>query len=1253
MTLILSPALALDVTPMLTSPAPLCGPHTLTSPGLPCDPCLAGTDNALVIRTLSIVVLSIGVSVTTEQFFDSGFVARNIASLLGIPAARLRIVDVVADDASEGGTRLRARSRRLRRLSGGEWSANGTHGASMATLEIVERGPCDGVECGAHGECVDGSCVCSAGWLSPYNGAPCSRQSCFDNEYCSECSGPEDHQCTRCMGARPLLSTADSTCVAACAASEYATADLRCAPCDSSCHACTGPGPSRCTSCRSFGGLSYLSSGRCEASCPQGTWADHAARSCHACVPSCQSCSGPGGDACTSCHPHPCSSSVCPSTLRPLLDRGTCKSSCDVRGTWRDGDLCRPCDRRCQTCDGPGHDACTDPTPVTAFTSHDCGAGASRSGPLCMDACAPGQYSTGDGECLSCNHDCHTCTGPASSECTSCKSDWKPFLLVGPVDGVGQCRPTCPTGWYNNSLGRCAQCAPSCLSCLGPLACTACHAHALLSIEDGSCMGECPAGLAPAPDGRCLPCSPHCSKCTIPAADTSCTACDPTSGRPLLSSSSGVAECVAVCEPGRFESEGLCARCASTCSTCVGTASNCTACADSYTFVNSAAGALCVDAPPGSTSAFVELLSIADRFRSLSSTGNLDSGYALQRVAVAQPKAPPTAAWRSNASGEEPWASAIFERQQLVLLGHAASWSGELALSFNGERTLGVDVRDLAGSLGAGIVQGMLEALPTVGTVDVVLGDVDDVSGNSTHALLMSLNVTFTGDGEPSNAGALPLLVLDTGGMSGVNHGSVRRLVHGAPPTNYTPEEQLVVLNGSAAASPVGLAGEFALGVQGEWTSPLAVDASPHVVGEALRALTGVGDVEVFEHALEAPSRVQGTGYRVLEEGSVRSWLVRWGLAGDPPHVGPQPLLQINASRVRTTAGDRRRLGAGEAGDLGASTAVQVSVTQLTVGASPFDGDQVDISINETTDAELMLEDVAFLPFVHVCGNGILSTVEACDDNNTRGGDGCDSLCRVEAGWSCVSSNAYGEIGGLSICTPVCGDGIRIVWREGCDDNNTRGGDGCDASCDVERGYVCMGGDLSTPDTCSAVCGDGLVVATEVCDDGNLVEGMYVEDTNPRPLPSPSPSPFTLALTPSHLSPLTLSPCQETAVAPSAPSRQASRALEAPRTQRVCALAATRVARRAWASLRQTARDARRRTPSRTTAALWAQWEPMRPVTCRTNAARRAHWSARGPMGRCASRAHPRAAHVRAQRARTASVATPPRPAHSSWAANA
>jgi cysteine-rich repeat protein len=47
------------------------------------------------------------------------------------------------------------------------------------------------------------------------------------------------------------------------------------------------------------------------------------------------------------------------------------------------------------------------------------------------------------------------------------------------------------------------------------------------------------------------------------------------------------------------------------------------------------------------------------------------------------------------------------------------------------------------------------------------------------------------------------------------------------------------------------------------------------------------------------------------------------------------------------------------------------------------------------------------------CGDGALDGAEACDDANTRDGDGCSAACAVEAGWACARD-------GRSVCSRSC-----------------------------------------------------------------------------------------------------------------------------------------------------------------------------------------------------------------------------------------
>ena len=113
---------------------------------------------------------------------------------------------------------------------------------------------------------------------------------------------------------------------------------------------------------------------------------------------------------------------------------------------------------------------------------------------------------------------------------------------------------------------------------------------------------------------------------------------------------------------------------------------------------------------------------------------------------------------------------------------------------------------------------------------------------------------------------------------------------------------------------------------------------------------------------------------------------------------------------------------------------------------------------------------------ISTCGNGVIEPSETCDDGNATAGDGCDSTCQTQAGYTCA--------GAPSVCTFNCGNGTLQVG-ETCDDNNALGGDGCSAACAVESGYTCVG----TPSVCTLNCGNGTLQAGETCDDTNTTSG--------------------------------------------------------------------------------------------------------------------------------------------------------------------
>ena len=94
-----------------------------------------------------------------------------------------------------------------------------------------------------------------------------------------------------------------------------------------------------------------------------------------------------------------------------------------------------------------------------------------------------------------------------------------------------------------------------------------------------------------------------------------------------------------------------------------------------------------------------------------------------------------------------------------------------------------------------------------------------------------------------------------------------------------------------------------------------------------------------------------------------------------------------------------------------------------------------------------------------MCGNGVSSSDEECDDGNQNDADACRNDCTQAA----------------------CGDGVQRTDllpgdpnAEACDDGNLINGDGCQDNCKLPN------------------CGDGSVDPGEECDDENGNELMGV-----------------------------------------------------------------------------------------------------------------------------------------------------------------
>ena len=110
------------------------------------------------------------------------------------------------------------------------------------------------------------------------------------------------------------------------------------------------------------------------------------------------------------------------------------------------------------------------------------------------------------------------------------------------------------------------------------------------------------------------------------------------------------------------------------------------------------------------------------------------------------------------------------------------------------------------------------------------------------------------------------------------------------------------------------------------------------------------------------------------------------------------------------------------------------------------------------------------------------------DDGNNLNGDGCNSSCAIETGFSWAGGSATTK----DICSEICGDGKRFSTSStSWDDANTVNGDGWNSSWTIEVGWNWSGGTPTTKDTWTEVWGDGKRFNSILSywDDGNTLNG--------------------------------------------------------------------------------------------------------------------------------------------------------------------
>lgn len=111
------------------------------------------------------------------------------------------------------------------------------------------------------------------------------------------------------------------------------------------------------------------------------------------------------------------------------------------------------------------------------------------------------------------------------------------------------------------------------------------------------------------------------------------------------------------------------------------------------------------------------------------------------------------------------------------------------------------------------------------------------------------------------------------------------------------------------------------------------------------------------------------------------------------------------------------------------------------------------------------------------CGDGFLDSLnrEECDDGNIVSEDGCTNSCKLETQFNCTIKVQTWK----TICWSICGDGFKTKL-EFCDDGNLDDEEQCNQNCtEAANGWECTGGSITTPSTCTEVCGDGILTDGE------------------------------------------------------------------------------------------------------------------------------------------------------------------------------
>lgn len=480
--------------------------------------------------------------------------------------------------------------------------------------------------CFGRGACIDGKCVCSAG----YTGDDCSEKC---GKHCASC---EDGKCLICLKANMVIKDDHCECAENYVLDILGSCTSESNACELLCGNCTivSGMPVVCNICTD-NAHNDTSSGKC--TCNDGYY-DTETYYCTQCPDLCINCTSESCDECKA-HAHLNNSKcecdkkyyqnsseclICPDKCHSCLDSLNCML-CD-EGYYPETDLgcllcndtCKTCknDYSCESCHSGNYlsvnnrdclSGCPDKTYLEDGSCKSCPMAFCKTCDLkgqCFE-CIEGYYMNENICHYDCPDSCEKCTSSGICEacddgyfllygmcyecspgCLSCKSTTmcedcaegyelvNGFCSIQCMDGCKKCSETsscdvCKVAYFLDENEACQKCPISCSSCLSSTLCTSCTSGHIL--HAGICMVTCPNNCKTCSSGICNTCDTGFTLingiCTI-NCPLNCQICD----------SNG--KC-SQCNNGFYIKSGTCYSCSSNCGSCKN-ASKCLICNSEY-----------------------------------------------------------------------------------------------------------------------------------------------------------------------------------------------------------------------------------------------------------------------------------------------------------------------------------------------------------------------------------------------------------------------------------------------------------------------------------------------------------------------------------------------------------------------------------------------------------------------------------------------------------------------------------------------